>query len=153
MNSTELADLFREGFFLPELASNSKAEVLEELVQVLVDAGKVKSKSLVLETLNKRETLGSTGIGKGVAIPHSRTLAVSQIHIVVGISKKGINYDAIDKKKVHLFFLILAPPQENVNRYLPVLGKIVELMRDSKIRHSLMKVKDFASFLDVIQGG
>ncbi len=153
MNSTELADLFRKGFFIPDLVSDSKAKVLEEMVQVLVDAGKVKSKSLVLETLKKRETLGSTGIGKGVAIPHSRTLAVSRIHIVVGISRKGINYDAVDKKKVHLFFLILAPPQEDVNRYLPVLGKIVELMRDSKIRRSLMKSKDFSSFLNVIQGG
>jgi len=152
MNFAGLAGFFRHEFFLPELVSETKEEVLEELIQPLIDDGKIKSRSLVLETLNKRETLGSTGIGKGVAIPHCRTLAISGVQIVAGISKKGIHYDAIDKKKVHLFFLIIAPPQEDSNLYLPILGKIVEIMRNSRVRRSLMKVKDFSSFLDIIQG-
>lgn len=153
MNSTKLASFFREEFFLPKLVSETKERVLGELVQPLVDAGKVKSKGLILETLNRRETLGSTGIGKGVAVPHCRTLAVFEILIVVGIAQEGIQYDAIDKKKVTLFFLIVAPPQEETNLYLPILGKIVEIVRNSKVRRSLRKVKDFSSLLDAVLGG
>ncbi len=152
MKTIDLAIFFRDEFFLPELVSETKEEVLEELIKPLLDECKIKSKSILLETLNKRETLGSTGIGKGVAVPHCRTLATSEVYIIVGISRKGIPYDAIDKKKVYLFFLIIAPPQENSNLYLPLLGKIVEMIRDSKVRKSLMKAKDFSSFLDTIRG-
>lgn len=105
-----------------------------------------------MENLFKRETLGSTGIGKGVAIPHCRSLAVSEILIIVGISEEGVHYAAIDKKKVHLFFLIIAPPQEKSNLYLPILGKIVEIVRDSKKRRSLMKAENYTTFLKVITG-
>ena len=153
MNSTELSGLFKEEFFLPDLIPSSKEEILEELVQPLVDAGRIKSKDLVLETLIKRETLGSTSIGKEVAIPHCRTLAASSVHIVAGISRKGVNFKAIDKKKVHLFFLIIAPPYEKSNLYLPILGKIVEMVHDAKIRKMLLKAKDFRSFIEIIQGG
>lgn len=153
MASIDLNNFFQEDFFLPQLESQSKKEVLEEMVQVLYDSNKVKSKSLILETLLKRETLGSTGIGKRVAVPHCRTLVVSEVTIVVGISPQGIPYDSIDKKDVKLFFLIVAPPQEKSNLYLPILGKIVELVRDSRIRKSLMKVKDFPSFLNIMQRG
>ena len=153
MASFNLINFFQEEFFLPQLVSQTKEELLEELVQVLYDKKKVKSKSLILETLLKRETLGSTGIGKRVAVPHCRTLVVSEVTIMVGISPLGIPYDSIDKKDVKLFFLIVAPPQEESNFYLPILGKIVELLRDSRIRKSLMKVKDFSSFLNIIQRG
>ena len=153
MASLNLINFFQEEFFLPQLVSQTREELLEELVQVLYDRKKVKSKSLILETLLKRETLGSTGIGKRVAVPHCRTLVVSEVTIMVGISPLGIPFDSIDKKDVKLFFLIVAPPQEESNLYLPILGKIVELLRDSRIRKSLMKVKDFSSFLNIIQRG
>ena len=152
MNSIVLVDFFRHEYFLPDLKAETKEAVLEELIRPLVDEGKIKTKDIVLETLAKRETLGSTGIGKGVAIPHCRTLAISEVQIVVGVSKRGIPYDAIDRKKVHLFFLIIAPPQEESNLYLPILGKVVEMLRDSKVRKLLMKAKDFRLFLDIIEG-
>lgn len=153
MDIHKLIDLLRDGWFLPDLGSETKEKVLEELLQPLVDDKRVKSKDLVLEILNKRETLGSTGIGKGVAIPHCRTLAASDVNVVIGISAKGVRYDAVDGKKVHLFFLIVAPPHEESNSYLPILGKIVEMVRDKKVRKALVKMRDFQSFLDVIEKG
>ena len=153
MDTHRLASFFHEEFFKPELVSKKKEDVLEELVQPLVDSGKVKSKSLILETLKKRETLGSTGIGKGIAVPHCRTSVVSEIHIVAGVSNNGIPFDAIDKKDVKIFFLIVAPPQEETNLYLPILGKIVEMVRNARTRRALRKVDDFSSLLKVIQGG
>ena len=152
MHSSELAGFFHEDFFIPKLSSVDKEHVLGELVQPFLNTGKIKSRSLIMENLFKRETLGSTGIGKGVAIPHCRSLAVSEILIIVGISEEGVHYAAIDKKKVHLFFLIIAPPQEKSNLYLPILGKIVEIVRDSKKRRSLMKAENYTTFLKVITG-
>jgi len=153
MDTHRLAGFFHEEFFIPELVSKTKEDVLEELVKPLVSNGKVKSKSLILETLKRRETLGSTGIGKGIAVPHCRTSVVSEIHIVAGISDVGIPFDAIDKKDVKIFFLIVAPPQEETNLYLPILGKIVEMVRNARTRRAIRKVNDYASLLKVIQGG
>jgi PTS system nitrogen regulatory IIA component len=153
MKITELVKILKPDLFIPEMQSGTKPAVMEELVQPLVAGGFVRSKGLVIETLSKRETLGSTGIGKGVAVPHCRSLAVSDLHIVVGISKKGVDFEAIDKKPAHLFFLIVAPPLDGNNLYLPVLGKVVESVRDSKLRQSMIGATDFGSFLKAIQGG
>ena len=149
MNINTLSKYFSEDLFLVDLKANSKEKVLAELIEPLIQKSFVKNKMILLETLKRRETLGSTGIGKGVAIPHCRTLAVSTIHIVVGVSKSGIESEAIDKKKVHLFFMIVAPPQEETNLYLPILGKIVEIVRDAKYRQKLLKAKDFQTFVEV----
>lgn len=152
MESQKLATFFQEPFFIQELVSNTKEDVLKELLVPLAEHGNVRNTGLILETLLKRETLGSTGIGKEVAVPHCRTSVVSDVKIIVGISPGGVPFDAIDGKKVKLFFLIAAPPQEENNEYLPVLGKLVELLRNSKTRKALRKCNDFQLFLDTIKG-
>jgi len=152
MDANELILFFREDFFLSDLKAETKDEILQEMVQALVNSGKIKNQSHLLDVLKKRETLGSTGIGKEVAIPHCRSLAINELYLVVGISKKGVDFQAVDHKDVHLIFLIVAPPQDKTNEYLPLLGKIVELVRDIKLRKALMKAKDFSSFIDLIGG-
>jgi mannitol/fructose-specific phosphotransferase system IIA component (Ntr-type) len=152
MNSSDLARLFRPTFFLPNLKSKDKEKIMEELVQPLLDSGLVKSKRLVLDTLGKRETLGSTGIGKGVAIPHCRTLAVSDVQVVAGVSQAGVDFNAVDEKKVNLLFLIVAPPHDSSNLYLPILGKIVEIVRDTKMRKALIQADTFETFIQIIRG-
>jgi nitrogen PTS system EIIA component len=152
MLPSELTRYLSSEFYLPDLKSTTKDDVIEELVRPLVASGILRNVNLVLETLKKRETLGSTGIGKGVAIPHCRTLAVSKIQIVCGVSSKGIDYAATDKKKVNLFFLILAPPHDEANRYLPILGTLVERIRDSKTRQALIGAKDYSTFVHAIGG-
>ncbi len=151
MQVKELEKYFQEELFLPELHSKSKDDVLEELVESLVKEQVVKNKTIILETLKKREMLGSTGIGKGIAVPHCRTLAVPNVTIVIGISEKGIDFEAVDDKPVHIFFLITAPPQDKMNLYLPILGKIVEIVRDTKMRKLLLDVKTFADFKTVLK--
>jgi mannitol/fructose-specific phosphotransferase system IIA component (Ntr-type) len=152
MNSSDLASLFRPSYFIPNIVAKDKEKVMEELVQPLLAIGVVKSKRLVLDTLGKRETLGSTGIGKGVAIPHCRTLAVSDVHVVAGISKEGVDFNAVDQKKVHLVFLIVAPPHDSSNLYLPILGKIVEMVRDAKIRKALTGAEQYETFVQILKG-
>lgn len=153
MNNGEFASYFREECFIPELKSKNKADALEELLEPLVDQKLIKSPKLVYETLLKREMLGSTGIGKQVAIPHCRTLAIPEIFIVVGKSKQGVEFDARDGKPVQLFFLILAPPMDESNQYLPILGKLCEMLRNSKLKDKLVQAETFDDFMKILLKG
>jgi len=152
MHLNELIGYFREEFFLPALQSEGKEALLEEMVEPLLEHEVIKNKRVILETLKKRETLGSTGIGYGVAIPHCRTLAVADVQIVIGRSTKGVSYEALDGEPVHLFFLIVAPPQEKSNLYLPILGKLVEILRDESFRKQLQSIDTFDAFKNILLG-
>lgn len=152
MERSELALYFREGLFLPEMKATTKEEALEELVDLFVRERVIRNRGIVLEMLHKREALGSTGIGKGVAIPHGRTLAAPDVLIAFGRSRVGIDYDAMDGQPVHLFFLVLAPPQDQSNKYLPVLGKLVEFLSEDENCRKLMEVSTFQEFIDVVVG-
>ena len=131
------------------LRARTKKQVLSELVSFL--PVETTTKSVILEILRGREDLGSTGIGKGVAIPHCRSAVLPELMLVFGRSKKGIDFGSIDGKPAHLFFLVASPPIEVFNLYHPVLGKIVQIVRDKKTREQLMEVKDPAAFLKLME--
>lgn len=146
-----LIDFFDEAHFLPVVHSATKNEVLEELLQPLVRSGCLRDRRVVLDMLIRREQLGSTGIGKGVAIPHGRSVAVPEMQVVFGRSESGVDFDAVDGKPATLFFLIVAPPQDKQNYYLPLLGKVVELVKDKKSRDRLFKATGFDEIRQFIQ--
>jgi PTS system nitrogen regulatory IIA component len=149
----KLEEYFDEKLFIAEMKAGTKAAAIEELVDVLAASGRIKDKSLILEMLERREALGSTGIGHGVAIPHGRSLAANQIMVVFGKSSKGVPFESMDGKPVHLFFLILAPPQDRFNQYLPFLGKVVELIKEASMRKRLMDASSFEDFVAVLSEG
>ncbi|NQT24832.1 PTS sugar transporter subunit IIA [candidate division KSB1 bacterium] len=153
MNNGEFVSYFKEEFFIPKLKSKKKKAVLEELIQPLVNKKLIKSQKLVFETLLNRETLGSTGIGKQVAIPHCRTLAIPEICIVVGVSEVGIEFNASDGKDVQLFFLILGPPLDESNQYLPILGKLCERLRKKTFKDKLVKAESYEKFIKLLAKG
>lgn len=152
MESTELIKYFSKDLFIEKLDAKSKNESLIELANLFVKTKLVLNKEIFLQMLNKREILGSTGIGKGVAIPHGRTTAANDVRIAFGKSIDGIEFDAIDKKPVHLIFMVVAPPHEENNRYLPILGKLVEVLSESKNRKKLVKAETFEDFINVFSG-
>ena len=152
MERSELVHLFQESLFLDHLEADSKENVLSEMLELFVNEKIVKNQQIVMEMLRQRETLGSTGIGKGVAIPHGRTTAAADVHIAFAKSEKGIEFDAIDQKPVHLFFMIIAPPLDEENKYLPALGNLVTLIKDNKIREQLLKVTSYSEFISIIKG-
>jgi PTS system nitrogen regulatory IIA component len=118
-----------------DLTSTSKDAVLDEVVALL---GLDERATLQLaRLLKRREVLGSTGVGRGIAIPHCRTLALSRIRLAFGVHKAGLEYDAVDHKPVHIFFLIVAPPTEVSNQYLPVLGKIAQFAQIQDVPEQL----------------
>ena len=127
------------------LKSKNKDDVLRELLAALkLPEDKEK---LVYEALKKRESIGSTGIGKGIAIPHTRSLVLDRVYLVVGRSKEGIDFDALDGKPVHLFFLLCAPPQDPGTTYLLTLGKIAHVARKLSKREDYMDIEDPKEFI------
>jgi mannitol/fructose-specific phosphotransferase system IIA component (Ntr-type) len=146
-----LSEFFEEDLFVSDVRARDKNGALQELVDALVNAGRIKDGDLLLQMLRQREQLGSTGIGRGVAIPHGRTLSIGRLTVVFGRSAEGIEFDAMDGKPVHLFFLTVAPPQDRSNLYLPVLGKIVETVKSAKNRRRLLGAADFDEVAEVLE--
>ncbi|MDZ4803790.1 MAG: PTS sugar transporter subunit IIA [Candidatus Eisenbacteria bacterium] len=145
-----LPDFFEIERFIPELKATNRDAALREMVETLEIGQQVRDREILLEMLRQREQLGSTGIGRGVAVPHGRSLAISQLMVVVARSTPGIDFEAMDSKPVHLIFLTAAPPQERANLYLPLLGKIVELVKSARVRKKLLSARDFAAFAAIM---
>lgn len=152
MQTVDLTTHFKESLFKPDMSATTKEEALEELLDLFVENKYVQDKQIVLAMLHKRETMGTTALGKGVAIPHGRTIAAGDMIIAFGRSSAGVDFQADDGKPVTLFFMIIAPPNDEGNIYLPVLGTLVTILKDSKKRKMLNNVELFEDFLAVITG-
>jgi nitrogen PTS system EIIA component len=150
-NDFQFLSYFDSRHFCEDLAGRTKTAVLREMVEQMAHGRGVRDSQLLLEMLERRESLGSTGIGKGVAIPHGRSLAVVDLKVLFARSTKGVEFDAVDGKPVKLFFLIVAPPQDKKNEYLPLLGKIAELVKEKKVRDRLAKVEHFDQLRQVLE--
>ena len=101
--------------------------------------------------LKRRENLGSTGIGRGIAIPHCRSLVVNQLRVAFGRKPGGVDFRAIDEQPVHNLFLIVAPPLEISNQYLPVLGKIAQFAKEADVAERLDRMESAEEFLRLLE--
>jgi PTS system nitrogen regulatory IIA component len=145
----ELREFFSEDAIKLELEGGTKDEILKELIGLLkLDE---KSEGMLFKMLKRRENLGSTGIGRGIAIPHCRSLVVSKLRVAFGRKREGIDFKAIDEKPVHFFFLIVAPPLEVSNQYLPVLGKIAQFSKETDVPQRLMSLNSAAAFMELLR--
>lgn len=149
----DLLSFFDEQRFIPALRARSKAGVLKELAAGLGEDPEIRHADVLLEALSAREKLGSTGIGKEVAIPHSRTVSVPRLKTLVARSKRGVEWGAPDKKPVKLFFLVVAPPQERTNQYLPLLGALVSTLQKKKTRDAILAAGDFPEVRAALEEG
>ena len=146
-----LLSFFDDTRFIPALRARSKAGVLKEFATCLAQDPEIRHPDVMLEALESREKLGSTGIGKEVAIPHSRTLSVPRLKALIARSTKGIDWGAPDKKAVKVFFVVVAPPQERSNNYLPLLGALVSAMQKKKSRDGILAAKNFEAVTGVLE--
>lgn len=143
-----LRELFTADVVKLDLESDAKDDLLKELVALLgLDE---KSEAILFKTLKRRENLGSTGIGKGIAIPHCRSLVVNRLRLAYGRKPSGVDFNAIDNEPVHNFFLIVAPPLEVSNQYLPVLGKIAQFAKDPDVPDQLLDLDEADQFLKLL---
>lgn len=123
-----------------DLQAPSKDLVFDELVALLrLDE---RSTLQISRLLKRRESLGSTGVGRGFAIPHCRSLALNRLRLGFGLHRAGLEYDAVDHRPAHIFFMIVAPPTEVSNQYLPVLGKIAQLAQIPDVPDRLRALTD-----------
>ena len=144
-----LREFFAEDAIDLNLKSTAKDAVLKELVGLLkLDE---KACGMLYKMLKRRETLGSTGLGQSIAIPHCRSLVVNRLRVAFGRKLGGIDFRAIDDKPVHYLFLIVAPPLEVSNQYLPVLGKIAQFAQESDVPDRLAKLKSPKEFLKLLE--
>jgi len=124
---------------IPQLASTSKEGVLRELVRAIAQVEKQVDENRLMEILLERESLGSTGIGEGVAIPHGKSKEVKRLLASFGRSLAGMDFQAMDGKPTHLFFLLVAP-ENSAGTHLKALARISRLMKDNVFRKRLMEV-------------
>jgi PTS system fructose-specific IIC component/PTS system nitrogen regulatory IIA component len=138
--------MFLHEIFPPELIkigleAEDKDEVFEELVDHFCQAEKSNAREEILDALREREAKMSTGIHKGIAIPHGKTNAVDDVYGVLGISKKGVDYDALDGEPVYLLFMILAP-QKDSEKHLRLLKRLAELLDNPQFYTELVAQND-----------
>lgn len=127
-----------------------KEESLKELVDVLAETQDIGDKKSIVKALIERESLGSTGIGQGIAIPHGKTDRVSQLVAVLGISQKGVNFEALDGEPVYIFFLLVAP-KDTAGPHLKALAQISRLLRDTYFCELMRRCKTPDEVYDLIQ--
>ncbi len=112
------------------LTATDKEDILKELVGVLAETKEIGDNKAVVKALLEREGLGSTGIGQGIAIPHGKTDRVGELVAVLGVSRKGVNFEALDGEPVYIFFLLVAP-KDTAGPHLKALAQISRILRDS----------------------
>jgi PTS system fructose-specific IIA component/PTS system nitrogen regulatory IIA component len=127
----KFADFIQVGAIKANLAADDKEGVIRELVESLVAASALKTEDLdgIIKAIMKREELGSTGIGKGIAVPHTKHPSVSKLVGTVGVSADGVDFNSLDGEKVHLFFLLISPP-DRPGDHLRALENISRQLRD-----------------------
>lgn len=136
----KVTDIFRKEHIVEVLKSKSKREVLAELSGVFLQGDVKYSHEDMVNTLLEREKLGSTGIGDGVAIPHGKLANLEELIVSFGRSKEGVEFDAMDGKPAHIFFLLMAP-EDTTGKHLKALAKISKMLKDSTFRKKLLEAK------------
>ncbi len=132
------------------LTSIKKEDVLKELVAVLAGLENIGDQKTMVKTLLEREKLGSTGIGQGIAIPHGKTDTVNRLIAVLGVSKSGVNFDALDGEPVYIFFLLVAP-KDSAGPHLKALAQVSRLLRDTYFCELIRRCKTEEEVFNLIK--
>ena len=146
----KILDILDKECIIPELRSGTKKEVLEELTGALLSCKANLDKEALVEVLLERERLGSTGIGDGIAIPHGKVQDLDELVLSFGRSTQGIEFDSMDGRPTHLFFLLIAP-ENSAGIHLRALAKISRLLKSSHFRQRLLAAGTEEELFQVIQ--
>lgn len=150
-NIVKITDYMSENLISLDLKAKNKDDVLLELSKLIENSENILSEeNTVYKALLEREKLGSTGIGKGVAIPHAKTEIAKKLTIAFGISKEKIEFKSMDNEKVNIFF-VFASPNRDSQVYLKVLARISRLIREESFREGLLKCKTPKEVIEYIE--
>lgn len=134
-----------------DIKSTKKEDVIKELVDLLINAEDIEKRyrNKLIDALMSRESLGSTAIGQGVAIPHAKSDCVNKLIAAFGLSKKGVDFDSLDGEPAYIFFLLVAA-QDSAGPHLKALARISRLLKDKYFRDSLRNCEDDKSIIKII---
>lgn len=145
-----LGDYLVKDLVLPELTSGNKPEVLKELIAPLGEVYPEMDTDLAVRVLLDRETLGTTGIGDGIAIPHGKLEDLDKVIVVVGRSVSGVDFEALDHRPCTIFFLVLAPEQV-AGMHLRILAQISRVLKDAAFRKQFMDADNLDALWTLLQ--
>jgi len=147
----KITDFLSKKAILTDIKSTKKEDVIKELVDTLVAAEEIEKRcrNKLIDALMTRESLGSTAIGQGIAIPHAKSDCVDKLIAAFGISKKGVDFDSLDGEPAYIFFLLVAP-QDSAGPHLKALARISRLLKDKYFRDSLRACADDKSIVKII---
>ncbi len=136
-----MSDLLRDTLVIEDFSASDRNGVISEFAELLRSAGVIEDKDEIVRLLVDRETLGSTGVGDGVAIPHGKVPGLQEMIVSFGRSRKGVDFQSMDGKPAHLFFLLLVPPN-NPGEHLKMLARISRILKNPALREQLRSAQD-----------
>ncbi len=136
-----IVDILPETLVVPSLRGRTKDEVLHELAAALAAANSGVDAARLVDVLRERERLGSTAIGDGIAIPHGKWPGLQSVVAVFGRHPAGVDFDSLDGRPTHLFFLLVAP-EDAVGQHLKALARVSRLLKDAAFRQALVTTAD-----------
>ncbi len=147
----KIMDFLSKKAIITDIKSTKKAEVIKELVDALIEGEEIEKRcrNKLIDALIARESLGSTAIGQGVAIPHAKADCIDKLTAAFGLSKKGVNFDSLDGEPAYIFFLLMAP-QDSAGPHLKALARISRLLKDKYFRDSLRNCGDDKAVIKII---
>ena len=147
----QIMDFLSKKSITTDIKSTKKVDVIRELVDTLIEAGEIEKRcrNKLIDALMNRESLGSTAIGQGIAIPHAKSDCVEKLVAAFGLSKKGVDFDSLDGELAYIFFLLIAP-QDSAGPHLKALARISRLLKDKYFRDTLKACEDEKAVIKII---
>jgi PTS system nitrogen regulatory IIA component len=146
----KLTEILSEDQVIADLQARAKRSAMEELCQAVAQSHPGLDIKKLMEVLIERERLGSTGIGDGIAIPHGKLANLDELVLSFGRSQSGVDFDSLDGKPAHLFFLVVAP-ENSAGTHLKALARISRLLKSNVVRRELMEAKDAQGIYRIIE--
>jgi PTS system nitrogen regulatory IIA component len=145
----KIVDFIREDLILSDLKSHQKLEVLTELAHHLAERYNGVNREDLVKVLVERERLASTAIGEGIAIPHGKIDTVGKLVACVGRARSGVDFDSMDGRPTHIFFVLVAP-ENSTGVHLKALARISRLFKDTEFRSRLLAADDATEMFQII---
>ena len=148
----KFADFVSREAIRADITADDKEGVIRQMVQALLDASKVAESEYesIVKAIMKREELGSTGIGRGVAVPHTKHPSIDRLVGTVAVSAEGVDFDSLDGEKVHLFFLLISPP-DRPGDHLRALENVSRQLRDETFCKFLKQAKNAEDIIQLLE--
>ncbi|HHC25261.1 MAG TPA: PTS sugar transporter subunit IIA [Desulfobacterales bacterium] len=145
----KILDVLQKEAVLPDLKSQNKKSVIEELAMPVARIAGINHQK-ILRVLMEREQIGSTGIGSGIGIPHGKIGDIESLLLGFGLSRKGVDFESIDSRPTHIFFLLIAPENAR-DLHLELLGRIARILKNEPFRERLLYATDRDQIVSIIK--